>query len=138
MVTAIQDLRLERDFVFVLEFTVVMNGRARDVRCVRCQRIAGCVEHKPALHARAPDVGADRGKSLHEKIEQAGPWADRQQHGTGAAELSLYSLPPPIRMVHQNGSWTTASIAAVAVPAPPTPFRGCGYSRKSPPGTPPP
>src|SRR6201996_9437352 len=34
-----------------------------------------------------------------------------------AAELSLYSQPRPVRMVHHNGGWTPETIADVAMPS---------------------
>lgn len=34
-----------------------------------------------------------------------------------AAELTLYGLPKPVRMVHRNGGWTPEAIAEVGMPA---------------------
>jgi NAD(P)-dependent dehydrogenase (short-subunit alcohol dehydrogenase family) len=47
--------------------------------------------------------------------EQAG-YVNGQVFHQRAAELSLYSLPRPIRMVHHNGGWTPELIAEVAMP----------------------
>lgn len=67
--------------------------------------------------------------------EQAG-YVNGQVFHQRAAELSLYSLPRPIRMVHQNGGWTPESIAEVAMPALSTQFMDVGDSRKMHPGMP--
>src|SRR3546814_15934372 len=51
--------------------------------------------------------------------EQAG-YVNGQVFHQRAAELSLSSLPRPSRLVHQNGGWTTASTAEVAMSAHPS------------------
>jgi NAD(P)-dependent dehydrogenase (short-subunit alcohol dehydrogenase family) len=49
--------------------------------------------------------------------------SDKAAHVNGqvfhqrGAELSLYSLPHPIRMVHRHGGWTPETIAEVGMPA---------------------
>lgn len=46
-----------------------------------------------------------------------------------AAELSLYSLTRPIRMVHRQGGWTPETIAEVAMPSLATNFTALGDAR---------
>jgi NAD(P)-dependent dehydrogenase (short-subunit alcohol dehydrogenase family) len=53
-----------------------------------------------------------------------------------AAELSLYSHPRPVRMVHQNGGWTPETIAENAMPALAVGFSNVGDSRAIHPGLP--
>jgi len=53
-----------------------------------------------------------------------------------AAELSLYSHPRPLRMVHRQGGWTPEAIAEVAMPALATQFTPVGDSRAVHPGLP--
>jgi NAD(P)-dependent dehydrogenase (short-subunit alcohol dehydrogenase family) len=48
--------------------------------------------------------------------EQAG-YVNGQVFHQRAAELSLYSHPRPVRMVHHNGGWTPQLIAEVAMPS---------------------
>ena len=67
--------------------------------------------------------------------EQAG-YVNGQVFHQRAAELSLYSLPRPIRMVHHNGGWTPELIAEVAMPSLSTSFMDVGDSRKMHPGMP--
>ncbi len=67
--------------------------------------------------------------------EQAG-YVNGQVFHQRAAELSLYSLPRPIRMVHRNGGWTPEAIAEVGMPSLSTSFMDVGDSRKMHPGMP--
>jgi len=67
--------------------------------------------------------------------EQAG-YVNGQVFHQRAAELSLYSLPRPVRMVHHNGGWTPELIAEVAMPSLSTSFMDVGDSRKMHPGMP--
>lgn len=67
--------------------------------------------------------------------EQAG-YVNGQVFHQRAAELSLYSLPRPIRMVHRNGGWTPETIAEVGMPSLQTSFMDVGDSRKMHPGMP--
>lgn len=53
-----------------------------------------------------------------------------------AAELSLYSHPRPVRMVHRNGGWTPEIIAENAMPALAVGFSNVGDSRAIHPGLP--
>jgi len=53
-----------------------------------------------------------------------------------AAELSLYSHPRPVRMVHRNGGWTPETIAENAMPALAVGFSNVGDSRAIHPGLP--
>jgi len=53
-----------------------------------------------------------------------------------AAELSLYSQPRPLQMVHHNGGWTPELIAEVAMPSLRNKFMELGDSRKVHPGLP--
>src|SRR3546814_16050241 len=68
--------------------------------------------------------------------EQAG-YVNGQVFHQRAAELSLYSLPRPIRMVHQNGGWTPEGITELALPALTTTFMTVGDSPQMPHGLPP-
>ncbi|MCB1739201.1 MAG: SDR family oxidoreductase [Gammaproteobacteria bacterium] len=52
------------------------------------------------------------------------------------AELSLYGLPKPVRMVHHEGGWTPELIAENAMPALSTQFTSLGDSRLHHPGLP--
>lgn len=67
--------------------------------------------------------------------EQAGYVNGQVFHQRGG-ELSLYSLPRPIRMVHRHGGWTPETIAEVAMPALSTQFMDVGDARKMHPGLP--
>ena len=67
--------------------------------------------------------------------EQAG-YVNGQVFPQRGGELSLYSLPRPIRMVHRHGGWTPETIAEVAMPALSTQFMDVGDSRKMHPGLP--
>jgi NAD(P)-dependent dehydrogenase (short-subunit alcohol dehydrogenase family) len=53
--------------------------------------------------------------------EQAGH-VNGQVFHQRAGELTLYSLPRPLRMVHRSGGWTPETIAEVAMPALATQF----------------
>jgi len=53
-----------------------------------------------------------------------------------AAELSLYSHPRPVRMVHRSGGWTPETIAEHAMPALQVGFSNVGDSRAIHPGLP--
>ena len=53
-----------------------------------------------------------------------------------AAELSLYSQPRPLQMVHHNGGWTPELIEEVAMPMLKNKFMEAGDSRKIHPGLP--
>ncbi len=53
-----------------------------------------------------------------------------------AAELSVYSLPRPVRMVHHQGGWTPELIAEVAMPALANAFTPLGDARAQHPGLP--
>ena len=53
-----------------------------------------------------------------------------------AAELTLYSQPRPLQMVHHNGGWTPELIAEVAMPSLANKFVELGDSRKIHPGLP--
>jgi NAD(P)-dependent dehydrogenase (short-subunit alcohol dehydrogenase family) len=53
-----------------------------------------------------------------------------------AAELSLYSQPRPLQMVHHNGGWTPELIAEVGMPSLRNKFMEPGDSRKVHPGMP--
>jgi len=53
-----------------------------------------------------------------------------------AGELSLYSHPRPVRMVHRNGGWTPETIAENAMPALAVGFSNVGDSRAIHPGLP--
>jgi len=53
-----------------------------------------------------------------------------------AAELSLYSQPRPLQMVHHNGGWTPELIAEVGMPSLRNKFMEAGDSRKVHPGMP--
>jgi NAD(P)-dependent dehydrogenase (short-subunit alcohol dehydrogenase family) len=53
-----------------------------------------------------------------------------------AGELSLYSHPRPLRMVHRHGGWTPETIAESAMPALATQFTAVGDSRAVHPGLP--
>jgi NAD(P)-dependent dehydrogenase (short-subunit alcohol dehydrogenase family) len=60
--------------------------------------------------------------------ERAGYVNGQVFHQRGA-ELSLYSLPRPIRMVHRHGGWTPDTIAEVAMPSLATNFTPLGDAR---------
>ncbi len=60
--------------------------------------------------------------------EQAG-YVNGQVFHQRAAELSLYSLTRPIRMVHRQGGWTPETIAEVAMPSLATNFTPLGDAR---------
>lgn len=53
-----------------------------------------------------------------------------------AAELTLYGLPKPVRMVHRNGGWTPEAIAEVGMPALKNQFFDIGDARTQHPGMP--
>jgi NAD(P)-dependent dehydrogenase (short-subunit alcohol dehydrogenase family) len=67
--------------------------------------------------------------------EQAG-YVTGQVFHQRAAELSLYSQPRPLQMVHHNGGWTPELIAEVAMPSLKNKFMEAGDSRKVHPGMP--
>jgi len=67
--------------------------------------------------------------------EQAG-YVTGQVFHQRAAELSLYSQPRPLQMVHHNGGWTPELIAEVAMPMLKNKFMEAGDSRKVHPGLP--
>lgn len=67
--------------------------------------------------------------------EQAG-YVTGQVFHQRAAELSLYSQPRPLQMVHHNGGWTPELIAEVAMPSLQNKFMEAGDSRKVHPGLP--
>jgi len=67
--------------------------------------------------------------------EQAG-YVTGQVFHQRAAELSLYSQPRPLQMVHHNGGWTPELIAEVAMPMLKNKFMEAGDSRKIHPGLP--
>ncbi len=67
--------------------------------------------------------------------EQAG-YVTGQVFHQRAAELSLYSQPRPLQMVHHNGGWTPELIAEVAMPSLKNKFMEAGDSRKVHPGLP--
>jgi NAD(P)-dependent dehydrogenase (short-subunit alcohol dehydrogenase family) len=60
--------------------------------------------------------------------EQAG-YVNGQVFHQRAAELSLYGLTRPIRMVHRQGGWTPETIAEVAMPSLATNFTPLGDAR---------
>jgi len=60
--------------------------------------------------------------------EKAG-YVNGQVFHQRAAELSLYSLTRPIRMVHRQGGWTPETIAEVAMPSLATTFTALGDAR---------
>jgi NAD(P)-dependent dehydrogenase (short-subunit alcohol dehydrogenase family) len=60
--------------------------------------------------------------------EQAG-YVNGQVFHQRAAELSIYSLTRPIRMVHRQGGWTPETIAEVAMPSLATNFTALGDAR---------
>jgi hypothetical protein len=53
-----------------------------------------------------------------------------------AAELTLYSQPRPLQMVHHQGGWTPELIAEVGMPSLANKFVELGDSRKIHPGLP--
>jgi NAD(P)-dependent dehydrogenase (short-subunit alcohol dehydrogenase family) len=53
-----------------------------------------------------------------------------------AAELTLYSQPRPLQMVHHQGGWTPELVEEVAMPALKNKFIELGDSRKIHPGLP--
>jgi NAD(P)-dependent dehydrogenase (short-subunit alcohol dehydrogenase family) len=53
-----------------------------------------------------------------------------------AGEISLYSHPRPLRMVHRHGGWTAETIAEVAMPALATQFTPVADARAVHPGLP--
>jgi NAD(P)-dependent dehydrogenase (short-subunit alcohol dehydrogenase family) len=67
--------------------------------------------------------------------EQAG-YVTGQVFHQRAAELSLYSQPRPLQMVHHNGGWTPELIEEVAMPMLKNRFMEAGDSRKVHPGLP--
>ena len=67
--------------------------------------------------------------------EEAG-YVNGQIFHQRAAELSLYSQPRPVRMVHRNGGWTPETIRDVAMPSLSTQFFEMGSSRAVHPGLP--
>jgi NAD(P)-dependent dehydrogenase (short-subunit alcohol dehydrogenase family) len=67
--------------------------------------------------------------------EQAG-YVTGQVFHQRAAELSLYSQPRPLQMVHHNGGWTPELIEEVAMPSLKNKFMEAGDSRKVHPGLP--
>jgi len=67
--------------------------------------------------------------------EQAGHVNGQVFHQRGA-ELSLYSLPRPVRMVHRHGGWTPETIAEAAMPALAPQFTPLGDARVLHPGLP--
>ncbi|MEM9682559.1 MAG: SDR family NAD(P)-dependent oxidoreductase [Pseudomonadota bacterium] len=67
--------------------------------------------------------------------EQAG-YVTGQVFHQRAAELSLYSQPRPLQMVHHNGGWTPELIEEVAMPMLENKFMEAGNSRKVHPGLP--
>lgn len=67
--------------------------------------------------------------------EQAGDVTGQVFHQR-AAELSLYSQPRPLQMVHHNGGWTPELIEEVAMPMLKNKFMELGNSRKVHPGLP--
>ena len=67
--------------------------------------------------------------------EQAG-YVTGQVFHQRAAELSLYSQPRPLQMVHHNGGWTPELIEEVAMPMLQNKFMEAGNSRKVHPGLP--
>ena len=53
-----------------------------------------------------------------------------------AAELSLYGLPKPVKMVHHSGGWTPELIASNAMPALRSQFFDIKDARSQHPGLP--
>jgi len=67
--------------------------------------------------------------------EQSG-YVNGQVFHQRAAELTLYGLPKPVRMVHRNGGWTPEAIAEVGMPALKNQFFDIGDARTQHPGMP--
>ena len=67
--------------------------------------------------------------------EQSG-YVNGQVFHQRAAELTLYGLPKPVRMVHRNGGWTPETIAENAMPALKNQFFDIADARNQHPGLP--